>query len=159
MKINFDPIGTLHTPFDQVADMPIQPFSKKSSDGYAEIKTRYSAGLKSLEKFSHVILIYYFHQQTKTDLQVMPFLDKEKYGVFATRAPSRPNHIGISIVPLVKIENEKIFLQNLDMLNGTPLLDIKPYVPGFDRYDHANSGWLENKLDCERASDSRFKTQ
>lgn len=157
MTINFEPIGFLHTPFTTLADMPIQPASSNAGEGYAEILPEFEEGLAGLELFSHVILIYFFHQQTKTRLTVTPFLDDAQYGVFATRAPSRPNHIGISIVKLQKIEGLKIYLENLDMLNNTPLLDIKPYVAGFDRVENSDSGWLKNKKISDKHSDERFR--
>lgn len=157
MTINFKPIGYLHTPFTTLADMPIQPASSNAGEGYAEILPEFEEGLAGLELFSHVILIYFFHQQTKTRLTVTPFLDDAQYGVFATRAPSRPNPIGISIVKLKKIDGCKIYLGKLDMLSGTPLLDIKPYIPGFDQKENAGSGWLNNKEISGQHSDERFK--
>ena len=157
MKINFFPIGFLRTPFTNLADMPIQPSSEKAQPGYVDILLEYEEGLKDIGLLSHVILVYYFHEQAKTLLTVKPFLDKVPQGVFATRAPTRPNRIGISIVELQKIENNRLFLNNLDMLDGTPLLDIKPYVPPFDCYQNANSGWLPKNSEIKRqASDDRF---
>ena len=157
MKIHFSPIGFLHTPFTNLADMPIQPSSEKAQSGYVDVLPEYQEGLKDIGLFSHVILVYYFHKQVKTLLTVKPFLDKVPHGVFATRAPSRPNPIGITVVELQKIENNRLFLNNLDMLDGTPLLDIKPYVPPFDCYQNANSGWLPKNSEIKRqTSDDRF---
>lgn len=115
------------------------------------------AGLKDLDSFSHLILIYHFHRQTKTELLVRPFLDKTARGVFATRAPARPNAIGLSVVKLIRIEENKLFFDKLDMLSGTPLLDIKPFVPGFDIPESPTSGWLSNIKDLsDGSSDGRF---
>ncbi len=157
MEIKFIPIGMLHTPFTDLSRMPIQPNGKKAGSGYAEIFEDYLEGLQGLESFSHIILIYYFHQQAKTMLRVKPFLDAAEMGLFATRAPARPNKIGLSVVKLDLIEGNKLMLKNLDMLNGTPLLDIKPYVPKFDIYSEANSGWLDGKTTIDdQLSDNRF---
>jgi tRNA (adenine37-N6)-methyltransferase len=157
MEIKFTPIGILTTPFDDLTNMPIQPSGKQSAPGFASVFDEYIDGLQGLEDFSHVILIYFFHQQQKTLLKVKPFLEDTEMGIFSTRAPARPNKIGISIVPLQKIEGCRIYLKNLDMLNGTPLLDVKPYVPKFDQFPDANNGWLEgNSNTSTRLSDDRF---
>jgi len=157
MEIIYQPIGYLFTPFEVPEAMPIQPCSRIAGAGHAEIAEQFIAGLKDLETFSHVILIYHFHKKNKTALLVKPFLDEEERGIFATRAPVRPNAIGLSIVELVKIEGNKLYFENLDMLNGTPLLDIKPYVPEFDRPANPGSGWLSGVKDPSAvASDQRF---
>jgi tRNA (adenine37-N6)-methyltransferase len=157
MEIIYLPIGYLFTPFEAPEAMPIQPCSRIAGAGHAVIAEEFIAGLKDLETFSHVILIYHFHKKTKTALLVKPFLDQEERGIFATRAPVRPNAIGLSIVKLIKIEGNKLYFENLDMLNGTPLLDIKPYVPEFDRPANPTSGWLSGVKDPSAvASDQRF---
>jgi len=157
MEIIYQPIGYLFTPFEAPEDMPIQPCSRIADAGHAEIVEEFIAGLKDLETFSHVILIYHFHKKTKTALLVKPFLDEEERGIFATRASVRPNAIGLSIVKLIKIEGNKLYFENLDVLNGTPLLDIKPYVPEFDRPVNPGSGWLSGVKDpSDVASDQRF---
>lgn len=157
MTINFEAIGYLFTPFEKIEDMPIQPSGKNTRAGRAEVKPEFAGGLKDLEMFSHVILIYFFHRQTKTRLLVKPFLDETSHGIFATRAPARPNPIGLSVVPLIKIEKDTLFLDHLDMLNKTPLLDIKPLVPGFDFYEIVSAGWLEGKAGLRnRNADGRF---
>ncbi len=157
MEICFTPIGHLVTPFNSPDQMPIQPCSRLSQPGHAVIAKQYEAGLKDLESFSHVILIYHFHRQTKTELLVRPFLDKAARGIFATRAPARPNAIGLSVVKLIRIEENKLFFDNLDMLDGTPLLDIKPFVPGFDIPENPTSGWLASAGNAsEQRSDRRF---
>lgn len=157
MEILYQPIGHLVTAFEILEEMPIQPCSKMVRPGHAVIEPEYFEGLKDIETFSHVILIYHFHRRTKTSLRIKPFLDQEERGVFATRAPVRPNAIGLSIVKLVKIEENRLYFENLDMLNGTPLLDMKPYVPEFDRPADATSGWLSAIKDpTSVVSDKRF---
>lgn len=157
MEIFFKPIGRLVTPFDQPAQMPIQPCSKTAGPGYAIVEDRFISGLKYLDTFSHVILIYHFHKQVKAALLVKPFLDREERGIFATRAPARPNAIGLSVVKLIRIEDNKLYFDNLDVLDGTPLLDIKPYVPEFDIPENPTSGWLAGvRNPSEQNSDSRF---
>jgi tRNA-Thr(GGU) m(6)t(6)A37 methyltransferase TsaA len=157
MEITYQPIGYLVTPFESPDDMPIQPCSRIAAPGYAVIAEQFVAGLKDLETFSHAILIYHFHKKTKTSLLVSPFLDEEERGIFATRAPVRPNAIGLSIAKLVKVEGNTLYFENLDMLNGTPLLDIKPYVPEFDRPENPTSGWLSAAKDPTGvSSDNRF---
>lgn len=157
MQIKFTVIGHLITPFKIPEQMPVQPCSKLALSGYAVIEDDYVAGLKDLDSFSHLILIYHFHRQTKTELLVRPFLDKTARGVFATRAPARPNAIGLSVVKLIRIEENKLFFDKLDMLSGTPLLDIKPFVPGFDIPESPTSGWLSNIKDLsDGSSDGRF---
>jgi tRNA (adenine37-N6)-methyltransferase len=158
MEITFRSIGTIHSPFQDLADMPIQPHGEASSPGTIEIYPDYSAGLKDLGGFSHIILLYYLHKVSSVQLTVMPFLDSEPRGVFATRAPVRPNPIGLSVVPLQKIAGNILFVDQLDILDGTPLLDIKPYVPEFDERTEFRIGWLEQARGKARfaRSDDRF---
>lgn len=144
MDILYHPIGILHTPFHDLRDMPIQPTGAASAPGTAEIFAEHVEGLQDLGGFSHVILLYHLHQVRRTDLSVVPFLDCEPRGVFATRAPSRPNPIGLSVVLLARVDGCTLHLGNVDILDGTPLLDLKPYVPGFDRPARARAGWLED---------------
>lgn len=158
MTIIFNPIGTIHSPFHELSSMPIQPSSEFSAPGMVEILPEFSAGLQDLEGFSHIILIYHLHQSHRKTLTVTPFLDSKPHGVFATRAPNRPNPIGISVVRLVKVEENVLHVDNLDVLDGTPLLDIKPYVPEFDSPPKFRLGWLESvrgKVRITR-SDKRF---
>jgi tRNA-Thr(GGU) m(6)t(6)A37 methyltransferase TsaA len=159
-NITYHPIGLLHTPFTDLQGMPIQPSGATSAPGTAEIFPEFAAGLQDLEGFSHVILLYHLHAVRKVDLTPTPFLDSEPHGVFATRSPSRPNPIGLSIVPLVRVEGNLLHLQNLDMLDGTPLLDVKPYVPEFDRpAGKVETGWLAKARGRVRStkSDGRFR--
>ncbi len=158
MDIVYHPIGILHTPFHDLRDMPIQPTGTASAPGTAEIFPEYADGLRDLDGFSHVILLFHMHQVREARLRVVPFLDSEPRGVFATRAPSRPNPIGLSIVRLLSVDRCTLHLGNLDILDGTPLLDLKPYVPGFDRPARARAGWLQarQKDVKRRRSDDRF---
>jgi tRNA (adenine37-N6)-methyltransferase len=159
MEITYSPIGTIHSPFYDLSGMPIQPSSKSSAPGKVELLPEFTPGLKDLEGFSHIILIYHLHKSHYHTLSVTPFLDIEPHGVFATRAPHRPNPIGISVVKLVKQEQNILHVENLDVLDGTPLLDIKPYVPEFDSPQEFRLGWLEkvrHKVHTIR-SDNRFE--
>jgi tRNA-Thr(GGU) m(6)t(6)A37 methyltransferase TsaA len=158
MTIQFNPIGTIHTPFKSISGMPIQPAGAKGVKGIVEIKPEYAEGLKDLGGFSHIILIYHFHESKKFTLEVVPFLDSVKRGVFATRAPNRPNPVGLSIVKLLKIESNILHIENVDILDQTPLIDIKPYVPEFDKQSAVKTGWLEKKKGSVilKKSDNRF---
>ncbi|MBN1226134.1 MAG: tRNA (N6-threonylcarbamoyladenosine(37)-N6)-methyltransferase TrmO [Deltaproteobacteria bacterium] len=158
MSILFKKIGIIHTPFKSPQGMPIQPSSATSIRGTINIFPEYSQGLKDLDGFSHIILLFYFHKVTKASLIVTPFLDNEPRGVFATRAPKRPNPIGLSIVKLLGIKELILEVENIDILDNTPLLDIKPYVPEFDQYSVNKIGWLEKakKIIEKTKSDDRF---
>jgi tRNA (adenine37-N6)-methyltransferase len=159
MLINFTPIGTIHTPFKTIANMPIQPSGAKGIQGTIEIKPEYVDGLKDLEGFSHIILLYHFHKSKKYTLEVTPFLDSETHGVFATRAPNRPNPVGLSVVKLLKIDSNILHVEHIDILDKTPLIDIKPYVSEFDQPSSVRIGWLEKKKGKVRLkkSDDRFQ--
>jgi len=158
MEIVYRPIGYIHSPFTDLRDMPIQPGGRAAAPGKADILPEFVDGLKDLEGFSHVILVYFFHQSLRVDLHVTPFLDSEERGIFATRAPTRPNPIGISVVELKRIEGPRLYFGTIDILDGTPLLDIKPYVPEFDHPKESLIGWLEetgNRMQATE-SDNRF---
>jgi tRNA-Thr(GGU) m(6)t(6)A37 methyltransferase TsaA len=159
MRIEYKQIGTIRTPFKSIEGMPIQPAGAELVPGTVEVSPEYSEGLKDLEGFSHIILIYHFHKVTESKLIVTPFMDDQPRGVFATRAPKRPNPIGISVVRLVEIEGSTLKVENVDMFDGTPLIDIKPYVPDFDQYPADRVGWLEHAKEGvkEKKSDSRFR--
>ena len=159
MKIEFEPIGVIHTPFKNREGMPIQPVGADGVPGTVEVFQPFTEGLSDLEGFSHIILLYHFHQSGDAPLRVTPFMDTQPRGVFSTRAPKRPNPIGISVVRLVKIEGSVLHLENVDTLDGTPLLDIKPYAPEFDHYPVDRIGWLEKnrKGVRKKRSDNRFK--
>ena len=159
MKQEWTPIGIIHSPFTEAEGMPIQPTGANGVKGTIELFEAFQEGCKDLDEFSHLILLYHFHQSHGFKLRVKPFMDTEPRGVFATRAPKRPNPIGLSIVQLEKIENGILHIQNVDILDGTPLLDIKPYVPEFDAQTEVRTGWLEKvgKSVVNRKSDDRFK--
>jgi tRNA-Thr(GGU) m(6)t(6)A37 methyltransferase TsaA len=157
--IEFKAIGIIHTPFTTPDSMPIQPAGAVGVHGTVEVFEEYHAGLKDLDGFSHIILLYHFHRSEGFSLWVVPFMDTQSRGVFATRAPKRPNPIGLSIVALDSIKDGVLHVQNVDILDSTPLLDIKPYVPEFDSYTDIRTGWLEEvrKTIPTRRSDDRFK--
>jgi tRNA-Thr(GGU) m(6)t(6)A37 methyltransferase TsaA len=159
MNVVYKPIGIIHSPFNNLEEMPIQPSSDASRPGTVEIYPEFVDGLKDLEGFSHIYLIYHLHKVNKSRLVVTPFLDKEPHGIFATRAPSRPNPIGLSLVKIVGLEGNLIHVDQVDVLDGTPLLDIKPYVPEFENVDFVQIGWLEKAKGQirSRKSDDRFK--
>ena len=157
-KVSYSPIGVIHSPLKQPMCAPIQAVSAMNVQGTIEVFPPYLRGLKDIEGFSHLIVIYHLHLSHKASLIVKPFLDDEKRGVFATRAPARPNPIGISIVRLRGLNDGILHVQGLDVVDGTPLLDIKPYVPRFDVRRGVRSGWYESRLGnlrCARA-DRRF---
>ena len=144
-KIEYKSIGIIHSPYSRPEGTPIQPSAAKGVRGDVEVYPEYVEGLKDLAGFSHIILLYHFHLSKKYTLKVKPFLDDEVRGLFATRAPARPNPIGISVVRLVSIDNLKLHVQDIDIVDNTPLLDIKPYVPHFDARVSEKTGWLEKK--------------
>jgi len=142
-KITIIPIGIIHSPYKQINDMPIQGKFKPSVKAWIELKQEYNAGLKDLGGFSHAIIIYHFHKSQKVQIEGKPFLEDNKHGIFAIRSPHRPNHIGLSVVKIEKIEDNKLHFSEVDVLDGTPVLDIKPYVKYFDGRDNTVSGWLD----------------
>lgn len=151
-------IGTIHTPFSRIEGMPIQPNGAEGLVGEIVLEDSFQPGLRDLEGFSHLILIYHLNRMEGYTLEVKPFLDTETHGIFATRSPRRPNHLGLSVVRLISIEDSVIRFANPDMLDGTPLLDIKPYVAEFDRKDPEREGWFAGKSANARIvrSDTRF---
>lgn len=155
----FTPIGIIYSPFIELANMPIQPTGAGGVKGTVEVFDAFRAGLKDLDGFSHIILLYHFHRSESFNLHVVPFMDSQPRGLFATRAPKRPNPVGLSVVQLDKIEGGVLHIQNVDILNATPLLDIKPYVPAFDTPVKTRMGWLEktNKNLLNQKSDDRFR--
>ena len=157
--ITYHPIGIIHSPFKVTKGTPIQSIAAKGNCGTIEVFHRYIQGLEDLEGFSHIILVYHFHLSKKpVMLKVKPYMDDQAHGVFSTRAPKRPNPIGISVVKLVKIEKNILFIEDLDIIDGTPLLDIKPFVPEMDHRDTGKIGWLQKNIGKLSASkdDGRF---
>jgi len=159
LKIELTPIGTIHSPFKDIEDMPIQPTGAAGVRGTVEIYEKFRPGLEDLDGFSHIILLYHFHRSRSYELKVVPFLDTEQRGLFATRAPRRPNPIGLSVVELESMKDGILHIRNVDILDGTPLLDIKPHVPAFDGPDGVRVGWLEKagKTVRSKKSDDRFR--
>jgi tRNA-Thr(GGU) m(6)t(6)A37 methyltransferase TsaA len=154
MKIN--PIGVVHSVLIRAEGAPIQPVFAKDSEGIIEIYEPYREGLKDLEGFERIWLLYWFHKAHAPRLLVKPFLDKNERGLFATRAPARPNPIGLSSVRLLSIEAGSIRVAELDILDGTPLLDIKPYISKFDCYRVKRNGWFDNAAGKRGIADERF---
>lgn len=138
------PIGIIHSPFRKTSMTPIQS-SRSNTIGTVEVFQDYTDGLVDIDEFSHIYLIYVFHKYEGYNLKVKPFLDNEMHGLFSTRHPSRPNPIGISIEKLLTRENNMLSIEGVDMLDGTPLLDIKPYIPDFDIRSNVKTGWYHNR--------------
>ncbi len=159
MEINYQSIGTIYSPFDDIEGMPVQPTGAENVKGRIEVLPKYSEGLKDLDGFSHIVLLFHLHEVRDSKMIVTPFLDTEQRGVFATRSPKRPNSIGLSVVKLIGVEQNTLHIENVDILNQTPLLDIKPYVPEFDRPLEFRLGWLEKVRDNAKTikSDGRFR--
>ena len=145
-EIHYKPIGVIRSPFKEPKGTPIQPEGAKGIDGTVTIFPEYFEGLKDIEGFSHIILIYHFHLSKGVSLRVKPFMDSEEHGVFATRAPRRPNPIGTSVVRLLGVEEGMLHIQDVDIVDGTPVLDMKPYVPEFDIRKVERIGWLEKNI-------------
>jgi tRNA (adenine37-N6)-methyltransferase len=160
--ITYNPIGTIRTTFETIDGMPIQPHGAPTSLATIELDPELLPGLIDIEGFSHLILIYHFHKVKGYKLYVVPFMDDKPHGIFATRAPVRPNPIGLSIVKLIKVEGNILIVEGADMLNGTPLLDIKPFFTQFDNRPDAVSGWLVGKESIaiqKVKSDNRFDSK
>lgn len=158
MAYNFEPIGKIHSPFTDPSGMPIQAAGANEAAGMVEVFEEFTEGLKDLEDFSHIILLYVFNWAEGYKLSVTPFQDNQPRGLFATRAPRRPNPIGLSIVRLEGIEGNKLQISDLDILDGTPLLDIKPFNPKIDNRSNCMVGWMESKFKKgdQLLSDDRF---
>jgi len=144
MEIIFKPIGVIHSPFTEKDKTPIQA-SRSQAVGQVEVYPEFADGLKDIEALSHIYLLYAFHESRGYKLHVKPFLDDREHGIFATRYPYRPNPIGFSVVKLLSRENNILTVEGVDVLDGTPLLDIKPYVPDFDHREEVRAGWYENR--------------
>ena len=159
-KIEFTSIGTIYSPFTELKGMPIQPIGAEGIKGEIHLNNKLIEGLNDLEGFSHLTLIYYLHKVNSYSLEVKPFLDNKTHGIFATRSPKRPNPIGLSVVKLDYIEKNVIFISNVDILSGTPLLDIKPHVPQLyeNTITNLKIGWFEKKHEKakNKKSDDRF---
>jgi tRNA-Thr(GGU) m(6)t(6)A37 methyltransferase TsaA len=144
-KAIFEPIGLIRSPFHDVEGMPVQTIGAQGVKGTIEMKPDLEPGLKDLDGFSHVVLLYYFHLSNGYSLHVLPFLDRTKRGVFSTRVPRRPNGIGLSVVRLTGITGSVLDIEDVDIVDATPLLDIKPFVPEFDNRVVQSAGWFEKR--------------
>lgn len=156
MKVTLEPIGVVHTPHKTRENIPIQGGLFPDSRGTVEVYPKYAGGLSDVDGFSHLIILYLFHESSDFDLLQKPFLDDQKRGVFAIRSPRRPNPIGLTVVKLDSVEGNILHVLGVDMLDGTPLLDIKPYIPWFDSKQDARIGWAEGKIKGRHKSDGRF---
>ncbi|WP_236614610.1 tRNA (N6-threonylcarbamoyladenosine(37)-N6)-methyltransferase TrmO [Sporomusa ovata] len=146
MMIYYKPIGVIQSPFKEPKGTPIQPTAARDVEGIIEVYPDYREGLKDIEGFSHLILLYHLHLVKESGLLVKPFLGNELHGIFATRSPGRPNSIGFSVVRLINVEGNKLCIRDVDIIDGTPLLDIKPYVAEFDARRDVKAGWFEQNM-------------
>jgi tRNA (adenine37-N6)-methyltransferase len=144
MELNIKSIGVIHSPFTDKTKTPIQA-SRSQASGQVEVYPEFAEGLQGLESFSHIILLYAFDRSNGYNLMVQPFLDDQLHGVFATRYPYRPNPLGLSVVRLLERRENILEIEGVDMLDGTPLLDIKPYIPEFDVHNSYNIGWYAQR--------------
>lgn len=152
--ILYHPIGIIHSPYKESKGTPIQPVAGSGNEAVVEIYPDYAEGLKDIEGFSHLILIFHMHLIRNSQLKVVPFLDTYEHGVFATRAPGRPNPIGFSIVRLEKVEGTLLYIKDIDILDGSPLLDIKTFIPAFDIRNADRTGWFsKNDHDISKTQD------
>jgi len=161
MQINLKQIATIKSPFCELKNMPVQPCGARDTYATIEFKEEFCEGLKDLNGFSHVYLIYYFHKVDEHKLSVIPFNDKTntQRGVFSTRTPMHPNSIGLSVVELIGVEGNIVTIKGVDIVDGTPLLDIKPYIENFDKIDgEVKNGWMQSSADevSSMRSDKRF---
>jgi len=156
--IHFKPIGIIRSPFEKPEGMPIQSSGAAGFKGTLELDPAYAEGLADIGGFSHLILLYHFHRVRAASLTVVPFLDKHPHGVFATRVPARPNPIGLSVVRLLSVAGCVLQIEGVDMLDGTPLLDVKPYVPAFDVHPADRIGWFAANVGAiaRTRADDRF---
>jgi len=153
-QITMHPIGIIRSPYTNGTNMPIQGIFNSATEAYVELKDKYAGGgLKDLDEFSHAIILYYFHKSQREDIEGQPFLEVNQHGIFAIRSPHRPNHIGLSIVKIKRIEANKVYFSQVDMLDGTPVLDIKPYVKYFDSRNDVKCGWLDKHFKDENIPD------
>jgi len=146
-EVVYRPIGVVHSPFKVPQDVPIQSVAAEGVMGIVEVAREYVDGLRDVDGFSHLILVYHCHLAQDYSLLVRPFLDERLHGVFSTRAPSRPNPVGVSVVRLTRMEKNILYIQDVDIIDGTPLLDIKPFVPEFDQRKAERIGWLTKNID------------
>jgi len=156
-EIRLSEIGRIHSPFKQAAGTPIQPCRAAGAPGYVRLRPEFLAGLDGLAGFDRIWLIYWFHRASAAKMSVVPYRDTVAHGLFATRAPARPNPLGLSCVRLLNLEGHILRLSDVDILDDTPLLDIKPYVPQYDNYPVQRCGWLDTSPDPGVVADDRFE--
>ena len=159
MKVECSPIGTVHSPFPEPVGVPIQPSRADGADGAegtVELLPEYGEGLCDLDGFSHIVLVTWLHRSEGFRLKTVPFLDTEERGLFSTRSPRRPNPIGLSVVRLLSVEGCTLKVADLDLVDGTPVLDIKPYIEEFDVRPDFRSGWVGRSKVKRRIADDRF---
>ena len=142
-RIIMRPIGKICSPYKESSNIPIQGTFNSEMDAYVELEEKYVDGLKDLDGFSHAIILYYFHRSQREDIVGRPFLEQNEHGIFSIRSPHRPNHIGLSVIKIKKIKTNRLYFTEVDMLDQTPVLDIKPYVKYFDSRDNVKCGWLD----------------
>ncbi len=157
LQNSFRPIGIICTPFKQAAGTPIQSSVANGAEGTIELLPEFELGLRDLEGFDRIWLIYQFDRASAPQLVVRPYLDPSEHGIFATRSPARPNKIGMSSVRLLGINGHQLRIGDVDMLDGTPLLDIKPYVPAFDHFPITRTGWYKDRSPAGAVADDRFE--
>ncbi len=157
-SILYHPIGIIHTPYKEASGTPIQPIAAPESEATIEVFFEYAEGLTDIGEFSHLILIYHMHLVKTSQLKLIPFLSNEEHGVFSTRAPGRPNPIGFSVVKLEKVNGNLLFITGIDIIDGSPLLDIKPFIPAFDGRSADKTGWFHETIDkiSKIKDDGRF---
>jgi tRNA-Thr(GGU) m(6)t(6)A37 methyltransferase TsaA len=146
-QIIFRPIGVIHSPHKEMSEIPIQPVFCNNIEGTVVVDTDFIDGLEGLQGFSHIYLFYFFHGSHNTRLRVRPYLSEQEHGIFATRAPHRPNKLGMSLVRLEGIEKNILSVKDIDVLDNTPLLDVKPYIKRFDSRENVRSGWQDDISD------------
>lgn len=159
ISIKISPIGVVHSSLTEAKGSPIQPVYAKDSEGIVEVYEPYRQALKDLEGFERIWLLYWFHKAAESRLLVIPYLDTVERGLFATRAPCRPNPIGLSPVKLLRIEDGRIYIAQVDILDGSPLLDIKPYVSRFDNFKIERNGWQDHVSGIPGVADKRFHNE
>jgi len=148
--IKIHPIGIVHSPYKNTKDMPIQGIFKAGVEAHIELNKKYERGLKDLDGFSHAILLYYFHESKTEDIEGTPYLEKDRHGIFSIRSPHRPNHIGLSIVKIKRIEANRLYFTEVDVLDKTPVIDIKPYIKYFDNREGLRHGWIEKHFSTNK---------
>lgn len=157
MIVSFTPIGVIHSPFKEQKGTPIQPRFARDARGEVHVNHEYVEALADLDGFERIWLLFHIHRAGTWRPKVIPYRDTVERGLFATRSPSRPAPIGLSAVRLLAIAGNVLTVEGLDMLDGTPLLDVKPYVPSFDAYPDSQAGWFDQSISRSEQADKRFE--